>query len=153
MPARAKATAKGTAMNEAKATNTPTGSGAGPMGYPTANTVFATVDLQRLGDLVPALSAAGFAPIGILAGEAGLHRLRKTAGDSGIGGMLRRLQMSLGGDLDFVERAQKAIEQGNALVNVDVEGDAAKERARAVFRQHGGQHITYFTQWAIEDLT
>lgn len=140
-------------MNEGNPATTATASGAGPMGYPTADSVLAAVDPQELGALVPALIAAGFAPIGILAGQAGLRRLQQTAGESGIGGVLRRMQMSLGGDLDFVVQAQQDVAQGRAIVNIEVEGEAGKERARAVFLQHGGQHITYFSRWAIEALT
>jgi len=120
--------------------------------YPT-NHVFAVVNPQQLSALVPALIEARFAPIGILAGEVGLRRLRQTAGGSGIGGLLRRIQMSVGGDLDYVAQAQEALEQGRALVDVEVEGDAAKDRARDVFLQHGGQRIIYFSSWTIETLT
>ena len=122
-----------------------------PLDYP-ANHVFAVVNPQQLSALVPALIEARFAPIGILAGEVGLRRLRQTAGGSGIGGLLRRIQMSVGGDLDYVAQAQEALEQGRALVDVEVEGDAAKDRARDVFLQHGGQRIVYFSSWTIETL-
>jgi hypothetical protein len=127
-------------------------SGAGPLDYPT-NHVFGAVDPQQLSALVPALIDAGFAPIGILAGEAGLHRLQQTAGGSGLGGLLRRIQMSVGGDLDYVAQAQEALKQGRALVDVEVDGDAAKDRARDVFLQHGGERIVYFSAWTIETLT
>jgi hypothetical protein len=127
-------------------------SGAGPLDYPT-NRVFGAVDPQQLSALVPALIDAGFAPIGILAGEAGLRRLHQTAGGSGIGGLLRRIQMSVGGDLDYVAQAKETLEQGRALVDVEVEEDAAKDRAREVFLQHGGERIVYFSAWTIETLT
>ena len=126
-------------------------SGAGPLDYP-INRVFAAVDPQQLSALVPALIDAGFAPIGILAGEAGLRRLQQTAGGSGIGGLLRHIQMSVGADLDYVAQAQEALEQGRALVDVEADGDAAKDRARDVLLRHGGQHIVYFSRWTIETL-
>ena len=81
-----------------------------------------------------------------------MRRLRQTSGDSGISGLLRRFQMSVGGDLDCVERAQQDLEAGLALVDVDVEGDDAKDRSRDVLQRHGGQRITYFRPWTIETL-
>lgn len=139
-------------MNEAGSPQSSGSSGAGPLDYP-ANRVIGVVAPSALSTLVPALIDAGFAPIGILAGEAGLRRLRQTSGDGGLAGLLRRFQMSMGGDLDYVARAQQDLEQGLALVDVEVDGDSAKERARDVFRQHDGQRITYFSPWTIETLT
>ena len=88
-------------------------SGAGPLDHPT-NRVLAAVNPQQLSALVPALIDAGYAPIGILAGEAGQRRLQQTAGASSIGGLLRRIQMSVGGDLDYAAQAQEALDQGRA---------------------------------------
>ena len=139
-------------MNDPGASQPSDVSGGGALDYPT-NRVFAGVDPQQLSALVPALIDAGFAPIGILAGEAGLRRLQQTAGGSGIGGLLRRIQMSVGGDLDYVAQAQEALQQGRALVDVEVDGEAAKDRAREVFLQHGGERIVYFSAWTIETLT
>jgi hypothetical protein len=139
-------------MNDPGASQPSDVSGGGALDYPT-NRVFAAVDPQQLSALVPALIDAGFAPIGILAGEAGLRRLQQTAGGSGIGGLLRRIQMSVGGDLDYVAQVQEVLEQGRALVDVEVDGEAAKDRAREVFLQHGGERIVYFSAWTIETLT
>jgi hypothetical protein len=138
-------------MNEAGAPGTPEGSGAGSLDYPT-NRVLGAVELEALREVIPALIAAGFAPIGILAGEAGLRRLRQTGGGSGIGGLLRRFQMSMGGDLDYVAQAEQQLQDGHALVDVEAEGDDAKDRARDVYLQHGGHFITYFGPWTIETL-
>ncbi len=138
-------------MTDPGAPQTSNISGTGPLEYPT-NRVLAAVNPEKLSALIPALVDAGFAPIGILAGQAGLRRLRQTSGDSGISGFLRRFQMSVGGDLDHVTLAQQDLEQGLALVDVEVEGNETKERARDVLLQHGGQHITYFRPWTIETL-
>ena len=61
--------------------------------------------------------------------------------------------MSVGGDLDYAAQAQEALDQGRALVDVEVEGDAAKDRARDLFLQHGGERIVHFSAWTIETLT
>src|SRR4051794_2713579 len=54
-------------------------SGAGPVDH-TTNRVLAAVNPQQLSALVTTLIDAGYAPIGILAGEAGLRQLQQTAG-------------------------------------------------------------------------
>jgi hypothetical protein len=44
-----------------------------------------------------------------------LGRPRRTGGETGIGGLMRRVQISLGGDLDYVAQVQEAPEQGRAV--------------------------------------
>src|SRR4051812_49833257 len=92
-------------------------SGRGALDYPT-NRVFGAVDPKQLSALVPALIDAGFAPIGILAGEAGVRRLHQTAGGSGLGGVFRRLPMSVGGGLDHVAPTPEGLRQGRAARGV-----------------------------------
>jgi hypothetical protein len=120
--------------------------------YPT-NRVIGAVAADRLSDLVPELVAAGFAPIGILAGEGGLRRLRGTGGGDGLSGLLRRFAMSTGGDLDYTRRAEKAVRDGRALVDVEVDDGDEKERAREILARHGGSNIAFFGPWTIETLT
>jgi hypothetical protein len=91
-----------------------------PLPYPT-NRVIGAVATEQLGDLIGDLIAAGFAPIGILAGEGGLRRLHGTGGGDGLTGLLRRFAMSTGSDLDHVRRAEE---------------DARRPRAR---RRRGGR--------------
>lgn len=122
-----------------------------PLEYPT-NRVIGAVEPAALASLVPDLIGAGFAPIGILAGEAGLRRLAGTGGGDGVTGALRKLMMSMGGDLDYVHNAEKKLRDGRALVDVEVDGDAEKELARDVMLRHGGEMIVRFTPWAIEIL-
>ena len=138
-------------MEQDKSSRPADASRGAPLDYP-ANRVIAAVAPESLGAVVPALIDAGFAPIGILAGEAGLRRLAATGGDSGVAGLFRRFRMSMGGDLDHVAQARRELEHGHALVDVEVDGDEAKTRARDVFVQHGGHFITYFSPWTIESL-
>jgi hypothetical protein len=127
-----------------------TGSDA-PLPYPD-NRVIGAVGTDRLGDLVPALVGAGFAPIGILAGEGGLRRLRGTGGGAGVTGLLRRFAMSTGGDLDYVRGAEQAVRDGRALVDVEVDDEAGKDRARDILVRHGAYHVAFFGPWPIETL-
>ena len=123
-----------------------------PLPYP-SNRVIGAVVIDRLGDLVPELVAAGFAPIGILAGEGGLRRLGATGGGGGLAGLLRRVQMSMGGDADYVRDAEQEVRDGHALVDVEVDDDDEKARAREILARHGGRQIAFFGQWTIETLT
>jgi hypothetical protein len=135
-----------------ESTNVPETKADEPLPYPT-DRVIGAVATDRLGDLVPDLVAAGFAPIGILAGEGGLRRLRGTGGGDGLTGLLRRFAMSTGGDLDHVRRAEQEVRDGRALVDVEVDDDDEKERAREILTRHGGNNIVFFGQWTIETLT
>ncbi len=138
-------------MGDAGAAGRADDSGAGALEYPT-NRVVGAVDQAVLGAVVPDLIAAGFAPIGILAGEVGLRRLGETAGGSGIVGFLRRFSKSTGGELDYIRLAEQELRDGHALVDIEVDGDDEKERARDVLVRHGGHSIVYFGQWTLETL-
>ena len=138
-------------MGDAASAPRPDEGGAGALAYPT-NRVIGAVDRAALGAVVPELIDAGFAPVGILAGEAGLRRLRETAGGGGLAGLLRRLAMSAGGNLDYVRRAEDDLRGGRALVDVEVDNDAQKALARDVLLRHGGHRIVYFAPWALETL-
>jgi len=138
-------------MDRNAASGTTRGGSDDPLDYP-ANKVIGAVDPAVLGALVPDLIAAGFAPVGILGGEAGLRRLAGTAGGDGFVGALRRLVMDSGGDLGYVRRAEEELRGGHVLVDVGVEGDDEKERAREVLVRHGGHDVAFFHPWAIEPL-
>lgn len=126
-------------------------SGTGPMEYPT-NRVVGAVDRMKLGEVVPDLIDAGFAPVGILAGEAGLRRLAETGGGHGLVGLMRHFTKSTGGELDHIRQAEQELRAGHVLVDVEVSGDAEKERARDVLVRHGGHFVAYFGHWTIETL-
>ena len=138
-------------MDDAGSSRPPETTGAGALAYPT-NRVIAAVDPAVLGALIPDLSAAGFAPIGLLGGEAGLRRLGETGGGSGIGGLLRGFAKSTGGELDYIRRAEQELRDGHVLVDVEVAGDDEKGRARDVLLRHGSHAVVYFGHWALETL-
>lgn len=138
-------------MGDTKSSDQQTPSGKAPMKYP-VNRVMGAVDQQVLGPLVQDLIAAGFAPVGILAGEAGLRRLSETSEGSGLGGALRKFSLSTGGDLDHIRQAEEELRNGHAMVDVEVAGDEEKTRARDVFLNHGGHFISHMSSWAIEPL-
>jgi hypothetical protein len=117
------------------------------------NEVVGAVGRDAVGPAVCDLIDAGFAPIGILAGEGGLRRVEATiSGGAGLGGLLNRLALSMGGDMDKLRQAAEELRAGNVLIDVEVAGDDAKNRARDILQRHGGHFITYFGRWSMETL-
>lgn len=101
--------------------------------------------------VVAALVDAGFARdlIGVVTAE-DVTGLDEPVGGSGFRGFLTRLNLSLGDDLDGIERARQELKYGDTLILVMVDGDAEQDRAHAVLRQHGGHSMRYFGQWTIQ---
>lgn len=100
------------------------------------------------------LAAAGFPAdaTGVLEGGAAARRFRDLGGDPGPWGLLQRLSLSMGADLDLARQAEQELLAGNALVEIAVEDAAAKQRAGDVLQRHGGHFIKYFDRWTIETL-
>jgi hypothetical protein len=117
------------------------------------NEVVGAVARDAVGTAVSDLIDAGFAPIGILAGDGGLRRVEATiAGGDGLGGFLSRLALSMGGDMDKLRQAADELRSGHVLIDVEVADDDAKNRARDILQRHGGHFITYFGRWSMETL-
>ena len=117
------------------------------------NRMIGAISLEQAGGMVRALAEAGYAPIEILAGEGAKKRLRATEGGEGLSGLLRRLSRSTGFEHDFLLASQKEIEDGHALVSVEIDGtDEEKRRVHAIMAEHGGHNIAYVGRWALERL-
>ena len=115
--------------------------------------VVAAVAATEADGVVAALTEAGFArdQIEVVTAEQ-VPDLNKPVGGSGLHGLLTRLNLSLGADLDEIEQARRELMHGHTLVLVLVHGDEEQERAHAVLRQHGGHAMHYFGRWAITTL-
>jgi hypothetical protein len=124
-----------------------------PLDFPPDH-VMGAVDAASVGEAVLDLLAAGFAPVSVLAGAAGLRRLAGTAGGDGIGGLLRRLSLGLGGELDHLTTAQGLLRTGHALIDVEIDGDGHDDadRVRSVLVRHGGHSVVRFGRWTIEPI-
>ncbi|HEU5430778.1 MAG TPA: hypothetical protein VFU81_03895 [Thermomicrobiales bacterium] len=117
------------------------------------NEIVGAVARDDLGPAVSDLIDAGFAPIGILGGEGALRRIEATIrGGDGLGGLLNRLALNMGGDMDKLRQAAEELRAGHVLIDVEVADDAAKDRARDILQRHGGHFITYFGRWSMETL-
>lgn len=103
--------------------------------------------------VVAALDEAGFARdrIEIITAEE-VPGLGEPIGGSGLHGLLTRLRLSLGDDLDELEQARRELGYGHALIQVLVRGDGERDRAQAILSQHGGHALRYFGWWTILTL-
>ena len=136
-------------MDNEAGSRTPPAPGPGRRPYP-LNKVAAAIAPDKTDGVVTALEDAGFSRdrIEVVTAE-DVSDLDEPVGGSGIRGFLTRFNLSLGDDLDEVERARQELTRGHALVLVLVDGAAEQERAHAVLHEHGGHSMRYFGRWAI----
>jgi hypothetical protein len=100
-----------------------------------------------------ALIAAGLAADQIeVTTAADVEGLERPLVHSGLAGLVGRLLLSTGGDLDVMEEARQELLAGHALVSVPVAGDEVMYRVRDVLRAHGGHSIQFFGRWTITSL-
>jgi hypothetical protein len=127
-------------------------SGRGHPEYP-LHRVVAAIDRSDIDAVVDALTDAGFARDGIEVVTADdVPDFDELVGGSGVRGFLRRLNLSIGDDLDDIEHARDELEYGHALVLVPVRDDAERDRAHAILHEHGGHSMRYFGRWTIATL-
>ena len=67
----------------------------------------------------------------------------------GIKGLVGRLLLSLGDELDELERARQELSVGHVLIGVPVMGDDRVHQVRDIMREHGGHAIIRFGRWTI----
>ena len=120
--------------------------------YPLHKIVAAVARAETDG-VVAALGDAGFARdrIEVVTAE-DVPGLDGPVGGSGLRGLLTRLNLSIGDDLDEIEQARQELLYGHALIMVLVHGDVEQDQAHAVLRQHGGHAMHYFGRWTITTL-
>lgn len=70
----------------------------------------------------------------------------------GFQGMMERLSLGLGADLDTIEEARRELAAGHVIVLVPVNGDEGARRVGDILRAHGGHAVRYFGRWTIETL-
>lgn len=122
-----------------------------PMPYP-VNQVIGALTSSAVGAAVVDLIEAGFAPIGILAGEGGLKRMHATANPTGFFGQFTRFTRTIGHNQEFIQQCEQELQAGRALVGVEVDGEDDKHLARDILRRHGGRSINHVGEQMIETL-
>lgn len=120
--------------------------------YPLHKIVSAVAQSDTDG-VVAALDEAGYGRdrVEIITAEA-VPGLGEPIGGTGLHGLLTRMQLSMGDDLDELEQARLELVCGHALIQVLVHGDGEQSRVRAILSQHGGHAMRYFGRWAITTL-
>lgn len=122
------------------------------LGYP-LHKVVAAVERAEADGIVAALGEAGFDRdrVEVITAEE-VQGLTEPIGGFGLHGLLTRLQLSVGDDLDELELVRRELVYGHALVQVLVRGDEELERARVILGGHGGHAMRYFGRWTIAPL-
>jgi hypothetical protein len=117
------------------------------------NQIVAAVERAETDRVIAELGDAGFDSdrIYVITAE-DMQALDEQVGGSGLRGFLRRLNLSLGADLDEFEQAERELEYGHALVMVGIQGDEEQDRAYDVLRMRGGHGIRYYGRWTITEL-
>lgn len=100
-----------------------------------------------------ALTAAGFAADQIdVVTAADVEGLDSPLDRTGLPGLIDRFLLSLGSDLNWLERARDELAAGHVLVTVAIEDDGHRERVRDILHAHGGHWINYFGRWTVTAL-
>jgi hypothetical protein len=115
--------------------------------------VGAAIDPSDLTRVLEALEAAGFPrdQINVMT-AADVPDLDQPIGGSGLRGLLRRLNLDLGYELQELEDAREELKRGHTLILVPAGSDAEQEQAHAILRQHCGHHLRYFGRWTVREL-
>ena len=97
-----------------------------------------------------ALVAAGFAAdqIDVMTAD-DLQNLAARIDRPGPVGALGRFLLSLGDDLDELEKARQELASGHVLIGVPAMGSEIIHRVRDVMRDNGGHSIIHYGRWAI----
>ncbi len=113
----------------------------------------AALDPTETTRVLAALDDAGFAGdrVEVVTADE-VPGLREPIGGVGLRGLLTRLQLSVGDDLDELEVMRRELVHGHALVHVRVHGDDELERARSILNGHGGHAMRHFGRWAITTI-
>jgi hypothetical protein len=136
-------------MDDQSRSRTQPASRRGGQQYP-LHKVVAAVPREQTDGVVTALEEAGFARDRIeVVTKEDVPDLDVPIGGTGVRGLLTRFSLSLGDDLDELERARQELMYGHALILVMVDGMPEQERAHTVMRDHGGHAMRYFGRWAI----
>ena len=111
-------------------------------------------DTDHACDTVEQLTARGFeeSEITLLAGEKGIEAVDLHGKRHGLLGRIFKKIDRLGSEHDESLAHVRALRDGNLVLGVRVDDDEEKERARQVFEQNEGQHVSYYSRWTSEQL-
>jgi hypothetical protein len=109
--------------------------------------VIAILDSEpEVRDAVTTLDERGFR-YEVMQGEEGREHLDPSGEDHGVFGAVERLAKRLGDEQRILERLDRAVADGNTVIAVYAEDDAATE-AVEILKDHGGSYLWRFGQWS-----
>jgi hypothetical protein len=106
-------------------------------------------DPDRARGAVSALNAAQF-PARVVEGDAGRELLLEEEGE-GLFALMRRLVLAFGDETGLLARFASALEEGAALISVDVEEDQAPQASR-ILMDHGGHDMWRLGEWSFNPI-
>ncbi|MGH8951466.1 MAG: hypothetical protein ACRDX9_08570 [Acidimicrobiia bacterium] len=109
-------------------------------------TVVAIFDAHHSGrEALEALAAEEFSAE-LMYGEEGRAHLTRED-EVGLSAVLQKLALAFGDEVRILERLEQALEEGSAVISVDVE-DEGTERVSLILEEHGGHDM-----WRLGELT
>jgi hypothetical protein len=113
-------------------------------------TVVAVIDSEEDGSAaIAALAGDGF-EAELLYGEEGRSHLRPEE-KSGLSGLLSKLAITFGDEVRILDRLDKALETGRAVVSVSVDDDQAADVAKTL-EKHGGHDMWRLGEWSFNRI-
>ncbi len=115
--------------------------------------IVAAMPRSNAGEVTVALHQAGFRRdrIDVIVAEDVLE-LGKPIGGSGFHRVWTWLLLSLGDDLDELERVRRELVRGYALIQVRIHGSGELNHARTILGRYGGHDMVYFGRWTITPI-
>lgn len=112
--------------------------------------IVAAMPRSEAGEVTVALHQAGFTRdrIDVILAE-DVPELNEPIGGSGFHRVWTRLLLSLGDDLDELERVRRELVRGHALIQVRVHGSEELNHVRSILDQYGDHDMVHFGRWTI----
>jgi hypothetical protein len=114
--------------------------------------VAGALDPTAVDTVTAALTTAGFDADQIEVAAEDIEGLQTPLNRAGLAGFIGRFLLSIGDDLEELERARQELAAGHTVIMVTVAGDDERGHVRDILRDHGGHGIRYFGNWTITSL-
>jgi hypothetical protein len=119
---------------------------------PTVNeltgTVVAIIDSHQRGR--EAVAALGEFDARLLHGESGRDQLSQED-ETGLTGLVKKMALAFGDEVRIVDRLDRALEGGRAVIVVDVDDDRAADVA-TILEDHGGHDMWRLGEWSFNRI-
>ena len=86
----------------------------------------------------------------LMYGEEGRAHLSRED-EAGLSAVLEKLALSFGDEMRILDRLDQALEEGSAVVSVDVDDDGAK-KVSLILEEHGGHDMWRLGEWSFNRI-